>query len=319
VVLAVQSAPVDGADWRLQAVEHRSELPASEVVGMLGELAYLGVQNFGNFEDATRWAESSNALAEELHIEYSPWAWVSLASVATMTGRHADAVTLGERAIQVADAADDLMNQVITRLMTSSALAALDRPEASATAVSEALQRAEASGNPMNIGAAVITAASNLLNESAGPNFLRSKEIIEAGSNAFAALGTNEMWLCTMFGWTLLGLGESEALAYLTRALRTADRLNAQHVVEMTLRLVAVAFVEAGYAPEAGILNGYVEAHLRPFRIDTPGQAWVQERLDRAGLTSTTSEKVPQNRGEIMKLVASIERSIAQDSPALLD
>jgi hypothetical protein len=289
------------------------------MVGMLGELAYICAQCLCNFEDATRWAESSNALAEEGDVQYSPWAWQALSSAATMTGQNAQALAAGERAIEVADATGDLQNQVNARLYTSSALAALDRPEESAAAASEALQRAEASGNPPNIGAAVITAASNLLNQSDGPDFLRSKEIIDAGSNAFAALGTNEMWLCTMFGWTLLGLGESEAVGYLTRALRIADRLNAQHVVELTLRLIAITFAEAGHTREAGVLNGYVEAHLRPFRMETPSQTWVQEQLDRAGLTPATSEKVPLKRGEIMHLVATVERSIAQDSPALLD
>jgi predicted ATPase len=316
-IFAIQSAPVDGADWRLQVVEHRSDLPDYEVVGMLGELAYIGVQCLGNFEDATRWAESSNALAEEGDVQYSPWAWSALSSVGIMTGQNVQALAAGERAIEVADATGDLTLQVIARLMTSAALAALDRPEDSTAAASEAVQRAQASGNPMNIGAAVITAASNHLYRSAGPDFVRSKEIIDAGSNAFAALGTNEMWLCTMFGWTLLGLREPEALDYLTRALRTADRLNAQHVVELTLRLIAIAFAEAGHPPEAGILNGYVEAHLSPFRIESPGQAWVQQQIDKAGLISTSSEKMPLKRGEIMNLVATIERSIAQDSPAL--
>ena len=163
-----------------------------------------------------------------------------------MTGRFADALAPGERAIEVADATGELTVQSTARLTTSSALEALGRPEDSAAAASEGLQRAEASGNPGLIGAAVITAANNLLNRRAGPDFVRSKEIIDAGSSAFAALGTNELWLCTMFGWTLLGLEEPEAVAYLTRALRTADRLNAQHDVELTLRLIAIAFAEAG-------------------------------------------------------------------------
>jgi hypothetical protein len=169
----------------------------------------------------------------------------------------------------------------------------------------------------MNIGAAVITAASNYLNRSAGPDFIKSKEIIDAGSDAFAAPGANEMWLCTIFGWTLLGLGDSEAVNFLTRALRLADRLSAQHVVELPLRLLAIAFAEAGYVPEAGILIGYVEAHLSPFRIESVGQAWVQDQLDRAGLTTTTSERVPLKRGEIMNLVTRIERSITQESTAM--
>ncbi|HXW34310.1 MAG TPA: adenylate/guanylate cyclase domain-containing protein [Acidimicrobiales bacterium] len=319
IVLAIQSAPVEGADWRMQIIEHRSELQDNEVVTALGELAYLAVQSFGAFDDAIRWANQSEVVADECGIDHSPWALISLGSVAIMTGRYADALDAGERAIELADRTDEWATQVIARLFVSGALASLDRPEESDRAISEALRRAKSSGSPMNIGAAAITASSNSLNRLERPDFITSKQIIDEGRDAFAAPGANEMWMCLMFGFTLLGLGESDAVGYLTRALQLADRLNAQHVAERSLRLLALAFAQAGHAKEAAILIGYAEIHLSRYRMADPVNTWMEDQLDRAGLTSERLEGVPAKRGEILNLVATTERSIARDSPGLLD
>ena len=79
------------------------------------------------------------------------------------------------------DSEDDRGAQVIARLFVSGALAALNRPEDSDRAISEALRRAEGSGSPMNIGAAVISTASNHLSRRAGPDFTTSNEIFDEG------------------------------------------------------------------------------------------------------------------------------------------
>src|SRR6202034_2714556 len=61
-LLTHQEAPVDGADWRRQVVEHPSGVPAEQVVAILGELAYLVGQSLGDFAESIRLAEASRDL-----------------------------------------------------------------------------------------------------------------------------------------------------------------------------------------------------------------------------------------------------------------
>ena len=309
-LLTFQSAPVDGVEWRLPLVEHSSQVPRQDMVHLLGELAWTDVM-MGNFDQSLRWAERSNELADDGSVAYSAWALLAIGQVALYTGRLEDSNAVAQRAIEAADGTGDPMPGVVGRLNVSAVLAQLGQLDASNAAATEAMDRAVASGNSLNTGAAVITAASNCLDRPDGPEFAAGRRIIEAGGNAFAANDTNSMWLCTMYGWTLLGLGEPDGREHLMEALRTADRLNGQNVVELTLRLLAIEYVRLDHRIEAAILDAYVEANQRGFRIMGYGQDWVQGQLDRADLPPLETATVPKNRGELMHFVTTVERSMS--------
>jgi predicted ATPase len=309
-LLAHQEAPVDGADWRRHVVEHDSEVPVDEVVAALGEHAYLEGQSLGDFEESIRLAEASRELADAAGLQHSPWEGIALSSVFVMTGRSADALPVAERATEVAQAAGSFGPLVTALLMCSSALSGMDESERSAAVAAEALRQAETSGSPLNISAAVTTVASNYLNLRGGPDFEVSRKVIEARPEMLTMAGSSEMWLCLMMGWTLVGLGESAAVGFLSRALRLADRLNAPHVSESALRLLALAFIHAEHEEEAESLLGYVEDRLAPHRMGSPGQAWIQSQLDKVRTGTAQTTRIPMVRGELLNLVASVERSI---------
>ncbi len=312
-LLAHQEAPVDGADWRRQVVEHESDVPIEEVVAVLGEHAFLEGQSLGDFAESFRLAEASRVLADRAGLQRSAWEGVACASVFVMTGRFADVLPAAERATEIAESAESFGPQVTALLMRSSALSSLDRSEESAAVAAEALRRAEISGSPLNISAAVTTVAANYLNLRSGPDFEASKRVIDSRPDVFKVTGTSEMWLSLMRGWTLIGLGEPNAVGHVSRAFRLADRLNAPHVSESALRLLALAFVQSDHVDEAACLLTYVEDRLAPFRIGSPGQLWVQSQLDRARIGAASSARVSLSRGELLSLVATVERSIKRD------
>ena len=308
--LTFQSAPVDGIEWRLPLVEHGSEIARQDLVDLLGDLAWTEVM-LGNVDPGLRWAERSNELAEDGSAAHSAWALVAMGQAALYAGRAADSHAASLRAVDAAAAVDDPTPGVVARLTVSASLTQLGQLDASVATASEAMDRAEASGSPLNTNAAVTTAASNCLNRPTGPDFVRSREVIESAQTVAAVDSTNTMWICTMHGWTLLGLGEPDATFRLMEALRSADRLNAQNVVELALRLLAIGFAERGHREEAAILDAYVEANLREFRIMGYGQDWVQEQIRIADLPSPPAAAVPKNRGELMQFVTAVERSMS--------
>ena len=61
-----------------------------------------------------------------------------------------------------------------------------------------------------------------------------------------------------------------------------ADRLNAGHALDLAVREVAAVAGDADLAEEAATLAAYAEETLRPYRIDNPGQIWLQAQVDRA-------------------------------------
>lgn len=307
-LLTFQSAPVDGTEWRLPLVEHGSEIDRQDLVDLLGELAWTGVM-LGDVEPGVRWAEQSNELAADGRADYSAWALVAIGQGALYAGRPSDCHAVSLRAVDAATEVGDLTSTVVALLNVSASMAQLGDLDASADAASKAMDRARASGCPLNTQAAVTTSASNFLNLPTGPDFVRSLEMIESGGIVETVESVNSMWQLTMRGWTLLGLGEPEAMVRLMEALRIGDRLNAQNVVELTVRLLAIDFARRGCRAEAAILDAYAEANLRGFRILGYGPDWVQEQIDREGLTAPDPAAVPKNRGELMQFVATAERS----------
>ena len=96
------------------------------------------------------------------------------------------------------------------------------------------------------------------------------------------------------------------------RAARVADQLHALHAFDLVLRYLAVVAAEAGLDEHAHALVAYSEANLRPYRMDNPHQAWVQDRLDPvlAGLPAT-SPGAASPRGEIMRRITEIEAELS--------
>jgi hypothetical protein len=118
------------------------------------------------------------------------------------------------------------------------------------------------------------------------------------------------MWLDVMWAMTLLGLGQTVTVVERpTNAAVLADRHNAAPAVDITLRLLAVAFAEAGRLAQAAVLVGYADANFRSDRVDVPGYRWIQPRLDQA-LGPLADRSVPEatgatwQRGQIMALIA---------------
>ena len=90
------------------------------------------------------------------------------------------------------------------------------------------------------------------------------------------------MWFDLLWGWCLLGLGETGDVEWLARAAIAADRLNSPAVSDMALRLLALAFDRYGYTKEAQVLADYVERNLRAIPRPVPGTA-VGRRTARDG------------------------------------
>ncbi len=313
--LTFQSSPVDGIEWRLPLVEHGSEIERQDLVDRLGEMAWTDIM-LGNVDLGVRWAAQSNELAEDGNVTYSAWALVAMSQAALYAGRPAESHAASLRALDVADDVGDPTPGVVALLNVSASLTQLGELDASTAAASEAMEQAVASGNPLNTQAAVTTAASNRLNLPTGPDFEASREIIESVQSDAVIDSTNAMWLCTVHGWTLLGLEEPESTARLIEALRIADRHNAQNVVELTLRLLAIGFARLDRRAEAAILDTYVEANFREFRIMGHGEEWVTEQIASAELPPPEAAAIPKNRGELMQFVTATDRSMSLGLPA---
>jgi hypothetical protein len=158
----------------------------------------------------------------------------------------------------------------------------------------------------------VIATAATHLTYIVTQNFEASMEILAQRPEALDVGGTNAMWLDAFWGWTLLGLGRTEALDHLARAARAADQMNARHVSDRAPTAQSL-FAERGYASEASALVHYVEAHLRPYRFANPGQAWIQEQIEGTGILTLMPLPSVEKRSEIMALVARTAFSIGRD------
>jgi predicted ATPase/class 3 adenylate cyclase len=309
---AIQSAPVDGITWRQQVLAHRDLLETRVIVEILGELAYLEVVGLGDYEGAAAHAEESVAFADDARVAHSAWGWAARSHVQVMTGRYEETVSNGERTLQLADAAEDTGTASIALCDIAAALAGLGRREESMIAAAEALRRAEECHHPVYVGAAVITSSASYLTQVETPDFNASLGVLAQRPEALDVGGTNNMWLDTFWGWTLMGLSESRALDHLVRAARTADQMNARHLSDLILRLLAIYFAAAGYVREAASLVRYVEANLRPYRIAAPGQAWVNTQIEEMGIAATSSDPSTGRRSDIMALVSRTAFSITQ-------
>jgi predicted ATPase/class 3 adenylate cyclase len=312
---AIQSSPVDGVTWRQLVIDHREVLEDEVVIETLSELAYILANSLGDHEVALAIADQALALGVGSGRMPSLWALVARTYALNLAARYEETVADAKRSLEVADAAGDEALAVIALGILCSALAALGQREESTVVAQEALRRGEASGHPLHMGAAVITYAASYLTQTATPDFEAAWEIVERYPLTRAVGGTNAMWFDLMWGWSLLGLGEPQAVECLVDVLRAADRLNAQPVSDIALRLLALAFDRCGHAKEGMILSQYADAHLQRFRLPAPGQSWVQAQLDLAGIGGTRSVVADSNRAEIMALVNTTTFSIVHSRP----
>ena len=308
-----QFVAVDASDWLRQITEHREEIDDDQkIIDALGQLAYLETNCLGDSNGALRTVERCIALADETGLHHSTWAWVARPNIAIQQGRtnYEDQLADAERALQLADTVGPHTLRVVALIEKGSTYAAQGMLDRAQGAVAEGLRRADETGQPLCIGAAVVVAASNFLSFTRDPDFEASMRVFASRPDALGMGGLSEMWLDTFLGWTLLGLGSPHAVNRLAGALRAADQLNAQHVVEFNLRLLAVAFAQAGHLREAAILVEYADKDLRPYQLVESGRAWVTDRLDDAGVKEVPPEQSVHRRGDIMSLVSTVEREL---------
>ena len=302
-----QAAPVDAATWLREVVDHDTALDDQIVVDCLGVLAWIETMIFADYEGSNVLGERSNARAAASHVAESPWAWLGAAFAQMYTGQNAEAVRSAELALAAAEARDDEFSAVNALCAQGSALAFLGEHERSTDVLTEALRRADGTGHPMSIGAAVITAAAQELASSDAPRFAASLDILRRYDLDLDRGDLNGMWLDIGWGLALLGLEPSAAVGYLASAARTADRLDTPHVLDYTLRALAVIAADAGLHQQAAALVAFTEAQLRPHRIENPFQEWIQTRLDRAleGFT-VSAPAAPLHRRDVLDLVTQI-------------
>jgi predicted ATPase/class 3 adenylate cyclase len=308
-----ESAPVDGAAWHQQLIEHEAVLDSQVAIDALGDYAWIHVMNLGNYTAGIALAERSLALAESGDLEASPAALGSLSQAAIYTGTMADVVPRAERAFAVADARRNEGIAVAALSQQVAALAALGHHERSAAIAEQALRRAERAGNPVHVSSALITAAGAYLWMSTEPDFTASVTILETHHLELTPGDLNAMWLDNLWGMTLLGLHRPGAVQRLASAAFAADRLNAPHALDLALRQLAIAASRAGRLDLTAKLVAYSDTHLAAHHIDTPGRAWVQELLDNA-LATEEPIREPQSlrRAEIMTLVTDLQDAFAR-------
>ena len=232
--------------------------------------------------------------------------------VLAMTGRYEEAISNGERALEIADATEDagVANIVLNDL--TAALAGLGRREESVAKAIEALRRADEREHPIYVSAAIITWSACYLTQVATPDFNASMDVLAQRPEGLQVGGTNGMWLDAFWGWTLMGMGRPGAMDHLVRAARAADQISAPHLFDLVLRLLALPFADGGYATEAATLVHYAETNLRPYRIAAPGQAWIDNQITQRGIASTSSDSSTEKRSEIVALVLRTAHSLSQ-------
>ena len=309
---AIQSSPVDGVTWRQLVIDHREVLEDELVIETLSELAYILANSLGDHEVALAIANQALALCEESGRMPSLWALVARTYALNLAARYEETVVDAKRSLEVADAAGDEAPRSDRGRDTvlCPCRAGLTRRRAPRWP-SRRFRRGEASGHPLHMGAAVITYAASYLTQTATPDFEAAWEIVERYPLT-QGRRRHERHVVRPRGrgWALLGLGEPQAVEWLVDVLRAADRLNAQPVSDIALRLLALAFDRCGHAKEGMILSQYANTHLQRFRLPAPGQSWVQAQLDLAGIGGTRPVVPDSDRAEIMALVNTTTFSI---------
>ena len=203
------SAPVDGAAWYQQIIDHDGALDPQTVIDALGQLAYLQVAALGDYTGEAS-AQRSLALVETSRLEASPWAWLARATVAASlltAGGGPDGLGPSELALAAADARHDepaasfALNYRMIFVWTAD-----PDQDSGAAAMRDALDRAQSTSNPLLITSAAFFAAGCPLAYSPEPDFAAGLDILTRYDDGIRVGGGTEVWLDVHWGNALLGL-----------------------------------------------------------------------------------------------------------------
>jgi predicted ATPase len=306
-----QSAPADGVNWFHQFLAHADDLDDQAVVDALGELAFLEIYNFADFDAGALLSRWSRELANAKQLLESPAAGVALGLKAAFRGDFEAASRLAERALVVAEARGDEKMAISALMFAPQTLALIGESERAVAVADDALRRAKRFGHPTMISAAVTVVAGLYTWAIAEPDYATSLAILEREDAGHAGGEAGAQWANLIRGYARLGLdlpGAAEDFAIVARA---ADRLAAPHILDRALRGLAVVAAESGHLADAWALIAYTEEHLRDHRTIEFGQDMVQERLDRALGSVEHLGPVPRlHRRDVMALVDSVEAGL---------
>ena len=315
-----QDAGLDGEAWLRLAVEHESSHDPQDVVDLLGLLAWMYAQNFGDAASGVDLAERSAAFADAHQgCVASPVALHAHAQAAMYSGQIQESLDLNRRSLAQAEARGEQTWAALTVGSLAISLLFLGDRAGSDAAAEDALHRAEQCGHPLFVSSAVITVAAARLNIPGAPDFVAAFETLSA-HDAVPVGAQNDTWLDIIWGSTLLGLGRPGAAERLARAARTADRINGLGQLDSALRGLAVLAAEAGLVDQAAALTAYSEANLGPYAIANESQTWLRERLAAAlADPELPSSASALHRREMLALVAEVEAVLAERERAEAD
>ena len=312
-----QSAPVDGVAWYHEFLGHADALDDQLVADALGELAFLEVYNFADYDTAGALSRWSRELADAKQLHAPPAAWVATGLIAAFKGDFDAAVSAGEHALVAAESRGDEKMALAALMMQPPWLALLGDYDRATEVANEVLRRAKRYGHPTMITAAVVSVAGLYVLSPGEPDFVTCLEILERERVGHSGGEVGAMWLDLTLAYARLGLNQPGTVENFAAVARAADRLNAPHVLDRALLGVAVVAAEARLETPARALVAYTENTLLPYRVGEFGQEWIQARLDRALASLPESSPSPrQHRREIMALVNELEATLTRDGPA---
>ena len=277
-----QVAPTDLAAWYEEILDHAGDVDDQRVGDSLGDLAFLHAATFANYATAEELVRRCDEHAHITATEVSQWAWLGKGLAEISTGRPADALRSAQRCAAAAEARHDEYVATLAMCVEAGARTQLGDTEHAARVMAEMLRRADRTGMPTLIASGVTTAVQAHLLTTTEPDFTAAVATLEQHPAEIFGDHSSDVWLDFTWGLTLLGLGRTGAAGYLTRAAKAADRFDAPHMLDLALRSLAIAAAEAGLTQPAAALASYAETHLGEHRLDVPGQAYIQARLERA-------------------------------------
>jgi predicted ATPase/class 3 adenylate cyclase len=311
-----QSAPVDGVAWYHQFLGHADALDDQLVADALGELAFLEVYNFADYDAADALSRWSRELADAKTLHEPAAAWVATGLIAALRGDLGGAVSTVERGLVSAEARGDEKMALTALMMQPFQLAQLGDYDRASDVANEVLRRAKRYGHPTMISAAVNVTAGLYAWLPGEPDFVTCLEILERERVGHSGGEVGAMWLDLTRAHARLGLKQPGAVEDFAAVARAADRLNAPHVLDQALRALAVVAAEAGLETSAHALVAYAETNLLPYRTGEDVPYSNQARLDRA-LAAPPELPTPPgaHRSEIMALVNELESMLTRDGP----
>jgi len=306
-----QDAPADGAAWLQRVIEHESELEPQRVVDALGVLAWIYLPNLSDAARGDERGERSLSLSAEHDLEVSPWACLARGMACLFVNRYVEAVPNYERAFDAAEARGDEHASIVALCLQIGPLVWRGEPERSTEVASDVLRRAELTGNPRLVSAAIVSwcSAYTMFEE---PDFAASLEVLARHDRGPRSGTMNDMWLDIHWGEALVGLSRPGAVEYLVRGARSADRLGNPQGLNQALEELAIAAAEAGLVSQAAALSDYADTALGAYRGG--GREWIRSRLERAlGNAAGDQSRTALHRREIMNLVDELETALAPD------